>query len=106
MANMEDSDRLLYAEQMAFLLGKYSSYKSYEREVSSYISNSRSSSMAESRNLSQSRFNARSLKSDHPEDSSTEVDGMVRFSLNREELEIKSPTNSPRSNAPLRFSDS
>jgi hypothetical protein len=31
MAAMEDSDRLLYAEQMAFLLGKYNSYKSYER---------------------------------------------------------------------------
>lgn len=29
MAAMEESDRILYAEQMAIALGKYSSYKSY-----------------------------------------------------------------------------
>jgi hypothetical protein len=31
MAAMEESDRLMYAEQMALMLGKYSHYKSYER---------------------------------------------------------------------------
>ena len=62
MANLEEPERLVYAQQMAQMLGKNSFFKPYEKEVSSYISSSRSS-LAESRNLSSSKFGDRRAKS-------------------------------------------
>ena len=92
MAGMEEAERIVYAEQMAYVLSKYNYYKSYEREVSSYSISSRSDSMAESRNNSRtSRFTVRSPKSDHPEDSTESYDF--------------GKSDSPRSNLPLRFSE-
>lgn len=109
MANMDEIERLAYAEQMQQILGKYSFYRPYEREVSSYISSSRSS-LAESRNLSSSRFGE--IRARSPESSSDSYESISTFrsSRNSPEYDSRAPispvTTTPRSTFPIRFTDS
>ena len=59
IATMEELEKIEYAEQMALMLSKYKYYRLYEREVTSFISETLSSCLSESRNLTSSRFQMR-----------------------------------------------
>ena len=52
MSTMDENERIVYAEEMSDVLRKFHYYKSYEKEVSSFISVSKNSNLVESRNSS------------------------------------------------------